>query len=79
MGYAHCQFLLRFGVEHNTGSAVFVTLDSELQKLVHHTAYKLIGGLHWGLNPESQKCLLFTVKSYRLCVSTGVSKASVVL
>ncbi|XP_026449786.1 uncharacterized protein LOC113349952 isoform X2 [Papaver somniferum] len=38
------RFLLCFEMEDNTGSTVFVTMDSEVQKLVRHTAYVLIEG-----------------------------------
>ncbi|KAI3905916.1 hypothetical protein MKW98_030491 [Papaver atlanticum] len=38
------RFVLRFEMEDNTGSTVFVTMDREVQKLVRHTASALIGG-----------------------------------
>ncbi|KAI3885047.1 hypothetical protein MKW98_002439 [Papaver atlanticum] len=36
-------YMLRFEVEDHNGTIVFVALDSEVQKLVRHTASELIG------------------------------------
>ncbi|KAI3943863.1 hypothetical protein MKX01_008952 [Papaver californicum] len=38
------RFLIHYEVEDNTGSAVFVSLDSQVQKLVRHTASQLMNG-----------------------------------